>query len=206
MKSLQRKTGCFPGTGSASCSAPRRKTNGFSGEFKARVAHKAYPEESQDIRDHLVLRGFLEGIHHSQVRLDLRKKLEDKDMTVDKALERALYLEAVTRIEEEEQVPQSAAIRQDDSNKSLIEAVNGLVQKLSGTADGNSRESGGNSQGWVNTRRGYQGQNNFNQNQGRPNLLENEKVDSPIMIKTLIETPGIHVLDADKKGIELNNC
>ena len=100
-------------------------------------------------------------------------------MTVHKTLERALHLEAVTRIEEEEQVPQIAAIRQDDSNKSLIEAVNGLVQKLSGTADGNSRESGGNSQGWVNTRRGYQGQNNFNQNQDRPNLLEYEKSGFP---------------------------
>ena len=68
-------------------------------------------------------------------------------MTEDKALERALNLEAVTRIEEEEQVPQIAAIRQDNSNKSLVEAFNGLVQKLSGTADGNSRESAGNSQG-----------------------------------------------------------
>ena len=126
-----------------------------------------------------MLRGFLGGIHHSQVRLDLRKTLEDKDMTVDKAQERALRLEAGTRIEEEEQVPQIAAIRQYDSNKSLIEAVNGLVQKLSGSADGDSRESGSKSQGWVNTRRGYQGQNNFNQNQGKPNLLENEKSGFP---------------------------
>ena len=51
-------------------------------------------------------------------------------MIVNKAIERALHLYAVTRIEEEEQVPQIAAIRQDDSNKSLVEAVNGLVQKL----------------------------------------------------------------------------
>ena len=95
-------------------------------------------------------------------------------MTVDNALERALNLESMTRIEEEEQVLQIAAIRQDDSNKSLVEAVNDLVQKLSGSADGNSRESGGNSQGWVNTRGGYQGQNNFNQNQGRPDMIENK--------------------------------
>ena len=71
-------------------------------------------------------------------------------MTVDKALEKALHLEAVTR-KEEEKVPQIAAIRQNDSNKSLVEAINGLVQKLLGTVDGNSSESGGNSQGWVNT-------------------------------------------------------
>ena len=85
----------------------------------------------------------------------------------------------MTRIKEQEQVPQIAAIKQEESNKSLVEAVNGLVQKLLGTADGNSRKSGGNSQGWVNTRRRYQGQNDFIQNQGRPNLLENEKSGFP---------------------------
>ena len=74
----------------------------------------------------------------------------------------------MTRIGEEEEVLQIAAIRQDDSNKSLVEAVNDLVQKLSGSADGNSGESGGNSQGWVYKRRGYQGQNNFNQTKADP--------------------------------------
>ena len=67
-------------------------------------------------------------------------------MTVDKALERSLHLEAVTRIGEQEQVHQIAAIRHDDSNKSIVEAVNGLVQNLSGTAGGISRESGSNTQ------------------------------------------------------------
>ena len=67
---------------------PGEKLTDFLGDLK-HLAHKAYPEESHDIRDHLVLRGFLEGIHHSQARLDLRKTLEDKDMTVDKALEKA---------------------------------------------------------------------------------------------------------------------
>ena len=80
-----------------------------------------------------------------------------------------------------------------------------MVQKLSGTADGNSRKSGGKSQGWVNTRRGNQGQNNFNQNQGRPNLLENEKSGFPNNDKNFKKTSRKHVLDADKKGIELNN-
>ena len=72
---------------------PGEKLMDFLGDSK-HLAHKALPEESQDIRDQLVLRGFLEVIHHSQVRLDLRKTLEDKDMTVDKAIERALHLEA----------------------------------------------------------------------------------------------------------------
>ena len=63
---------------------------------------KAYPEESKEITDHLVVRGFLEGIHSSQVRLDLRKNLVDAELTIERVLERALHLEAVTRIEEEE--------------------------------------------------------------------------------------------------------
>ena len=48
--------------------------------------------------EHLVLSGFLEGIEKSQVRHDLRKNLGDSDMTLDRASERALHLEAVTRI------------------------------------------------------------------------------------------------------------
>ena len=80
---------------------PGEKLTDFLGDLK-QLALKAYPTESQDIRDHLVLRGFLEGINHSQVRLDLRKQIGDKDMKIETVLERPLYLEAVTRIEEEE--------------------------------------------------------------------------------------------------------
>ena len=112
----------------------------------------------------------------------------------------------MTRIEEEEQVPQIAAIRQDDSNKSLIEAVNGSVQKLSGTADGNSRESGGNSQGWVNTRRGYQGQNNFNQIQDRPNLLENGKSGVPNNDKNFNRNFTDTCTGCGQKGHRIKQC
>ena len=83
---------------------------------------KAYPTESQDIRDHLVLRGFLEGINYSQVRLDLRKQICDKDMKIETVLESALHLEAVTRIEEEGQTTKFAVIRQDE-RKDLVEAA-----------------------------------------------------------------------------------
>ena len=112
----------------------------------------------------------------------------------------------MTRIEEEEQVSQIAAIRQDDSNKSLIEAVNGLVQKLSGTADGNSRESGGNSQDWVNTRRGYQGQNNFSRNQCRPNLLENEKSGFPNKDKNFKRSFTDTCTGCGQKGHRIKQC
>ena len=37
------------------------------------------------------------------MRLDLRKQIGDKDLKIETVLERALHLEAVTRIEEEEQ-------------------------------------------------------------------------------------------------------
>ena len=76
---------------------PGEKLTAFLGDLK-QLALKAYPTESQDLRDHLVLRGFLEGINHSQVMLDLRKQIGDNDMKVETVLERALRLEAVTRI------------------------------------------------------------------------------------------------------------
>ena len=46
---------------------------------------KAYLQESNEIRKHLTLREFFEGIEKSQVRLDLRKNLGDADKTMDKA-------------------------------------------------------------------------------------------------------------------------
>ena len=37
-----------------------------------------YPDESQDIRDHLVLRGFLKKTNQSQFRLELHKTIGGK--------------------------------------------------------------------------------------------------------------------------------
>ena len=74
---------------------PGEKLTDFLEDLK-QLALKAYPTESQDIRDHLVLRGFLEGINHSQVRLDFRKQISNKDMEIETVLERALHLEVVT--------------------------------------------------------------------------------------------------------------
>ena len=91
---------------------------------------KAHPTASQDISDHLVLRGFLEGINHSQVKLDLRKRIGDKDTKIKTILERALHLEAVTRIEEEEQRTKNAVFRRYET-KVIVEAVTKLVNKLS---------------------------------------------------------------------------
>ena len=93
------------------------------------LALKAYPQESNEIREHLILKGFLEGIENSQVPLDLRKNLGDADMTLDKALERALHIEAVTRIEEEDNEPQVSAIQLNENTR-LVNSINDLMRTL----------------------------------------------------------------------------
>ena len=114
------------------------KLTDFLGDLQT-LALKAYPQESNEIREHLILRGFLEGIENSQVRLDLRKNLGDADMTLDKALERALHIEAVTRIEEEDNEPRISAI-QSNENTQLVNSINDLVQTLQ-TNQPNRREN-----------------------------------------------------------------
>ena len=109
----------------------------FPGDLK-QLALKAYPTEWQDIRDYLVLRGFLEGINHSQLSVDIRKPIGEKDMKIETVLQRALHLEAVTRIEEEEQTPKLEIIRQNET-KDLVEAVTWLVNHLS--VDDKQREN-----------------------------------------------------------------
>ena len=90
---------------------------------------KAYPQESNEITEHLILRGFLEGIENSQVRLDLRQNLGDVYMTLDKALERALHIEAVTRIQEQDIEPRVFAI-QSNENTQLVNSIKDLVRTL----------------------------------------------------------------------------
>ena len=72
------------------------------------------------------------------MKLYLRKQIGDKDMKSETVLERALHLEAVTRIEEEEQTPKVAVIRRDET-KDLVEAVTKLVNQLS--VDDKQREN-----------------------------------------------------------------
>ena len=60
-------------------------------------------------------------------------------MTLDKALERALHIEAVTRIEEEDNEPRVSAI-QSNENTQLVNSINDLVQTLQ-TNQPNRREN-----------------------------------------------------------------
>ena len=87
-----------------------KKLTDFCGDLQT-LTLKAYPQESNEIRENLILKGFLEGIGNSQVQFDLRKNLGDMDMNLDKALELALHIEAVTRIEEEGNEPRVFAIQ-----------------------------------------------------------------------------------------------
>ena len=109
------------------------KLTNFLGDLQG-LAMKAYPGESKEIRDHLVVRGFLEGIRNNQVRLDLRKTIGDAEVNIERILEMALHLEAVTRIEEEEKEPR-VAVLQPDNNERLINSVNQLIEKLSLSRD-----------------------------------------------------------------------
>ena len=63
------------------------------------------------------------------MRLDLRKNLVDADMTLDQALEWALHIEAVTRIEEDDNKPSVSAIYSNE-NTQLIISINDLVRTL----------------------------------------------------------------------------
>ena len=98
---------------------PGKKLRDFLGDLQT-LALKGYPQESNGIREHLILRGFLEGIENSRVRLDLRKNVGDADMTLDKTLERALHIEAVKRIEEEDNEPRVSAIQSSENTQLVI--------------------------------------------------------------------------------------
>ena len=93
-------------------------------------ALKAYPLESLEIREHLILRGFLEGIENSHMRLrNLRNNLSEADLTLDKTLERALHIEAVARVEEEDKKTRISTI-QSNKNSQLVNLIYDLVRTL----------------------------------------------------------------------------
>ena len=93
------------------------------------LALKAYPQESKEKKEHLNFRQFLKGIENSQVRLNQRRKLGDADMTLDKALERALHVEAVSKIEGEDKDPPVSAIKSKE-NTQLVNLTYHLVRTL----------------------------------------------------------------------------
>ena len=82
-----------PGSTCEKSSAPGRKITNFFERFTV-LRYESIPEGVQ--RDHLILRGFLEGIRRTQVRLDIRKTLWDAAMNIERLRETAIHLEAVT--------------------------------------------------------------------------------------------------------------
>ena len=93
------------------------------------LALKACPQESTELREDPILRGFLECMENSQVRLYLRKNLGDVDMTLDKSLERALHIVAVIIMEEEDNKPRVSAI-QSKQKFHLVSWTKDLVRIL----------------------------------------------------------------------------
>ena len=108
---------------------PNKKLTDFLGDLEKTLVLKAYPLESNEIRERLILRKFLESIEKCQVRLHLRENLVDRDINLDKALERALHFEAVTRIKEEDNEPRVSAI-QSNENTQLVISFKVLVRTL----------------------------------------------------------------------------
>ena len=76
---------------------PGEKLTDFLGEF-LKLALKAYPADSEDVREHMVVRGFLGGTCNTQVRLDLGKTLPKIEKKAQTLQEEMLHWEAVTRI------------------------------------------------------------------------------------------------------------
>ena len=74
----------------------------------------------------------------SQVKFEVRTTIGDKEMNIANALERALHLEALIRIEEEKQTPRIADIRRDET---VIQedSANRLVQQTSIGNEKNAR-------------------------------------------------------------------
>ena len=71
------------------------KVSEFLADLKL-LASKAYPTGSVDVRNHVVLQAFLDGIFNPHVRIELRKQ---KPADIPAALEQAIHLDAVYRLE-----------------------------------------------------------------------------------------------------------
>ena len=56
----------------------------------------AYPQDTQPIRDHIVLESFIDGLHNVRVRVELR---QNKPTAFNMALESALHFDATYRLE-----------------------------------------------------------------------------------------------------------
>ena len=59
------------------------------------LAKKAYPDDFEEFREHLVMQVFLEGLLDQNVRLELRK---EKDISLADDLKRAVHLDEIYRL------------------------------------------------------------------------------------------------------------
>ena len=91
------------------------------------LAVKVYLEKLNEISIHLVLRGIFEGFSNSQHKPYLRKSLGHAELTIATALEKALHLEAVKRIEQEKRETK-VTVLQPNGIERLITSVITLLK------------------------------------------------------------------------------
>ena len=71
------------------------KVTEFLADLKP-LTKRAYPDDSEEIREHLVMLAFSDGLLDQNVRLEIRK---EKDISLVDALKRAVHLDAIYRLE-----------------------------------------------------------------------------------------------------------
>ena len=89
------------------------------------LAKKAYPADSQDVKDHLVLQAFIEGLYDQRVRLELRK---NQTADLDSAIKMANHLDAILRLE-----PTSSGglgLGSSSSAKPTVGSIDRLVNRV----------------------------------------------------------------------------
>ena len=94
------------------------KVSEFLAELKI-LANKAYPQDTQPIRDHIALQSFIEGLHNVLVRVELRK---NKPAAINLALESALHFNAIYRLD--------ARTNETPSSSTALNTIEALSHKV----------------------------------------------------------------------------
>ena len=89
------------------------------------LAKKAYPADSQDVKDHLVLQAFIEGLYDQRVRLELRK---NQVADLDGASKMANHLDAILRLEPKSSG--SIGIGSSHSGQPIVGSIDKLVTRV----------------------------------------------------------------------------
>ena len=88
------------------------------------LAKKAYPDDSEEIREHRVMLVFLEGLLDHNVKLEIRK---EKDISQADALKRAVHLDVIYRLE----IPSQGGVNNGlKSSPQGVESIDRLINRM----------------------------------------------------------------------------